>query len=64
MPDDPKTGCMMSVEGEVQLISDLEKEMKAEKQCGGSYFQCEQCNKVLTRRRAKGSSKDKRRNEG
>ena len=29
---------MMSVEGEVQLISDLEKEMKVEKQCGGSYI--------------------------
>ena len=52
MPDNPKTGQIMAVEGEVQLISDLDKEMKVEKQRDGNDNKCEHCDKVLSRKRA------------
>ena len=42
----------MAVEGEVQLISDLDKEMKVEKQRDGNDNKCEHCDKVLSRKRA------------
>ena len=42
----------MDLEGKTGLISDLEKEMKVEKQSNVNENKCEHCEKVITRKRA------------